>query len=73
MKKFLYLGDGNKEEDGKIKKLFDSSTDIDDTLEDENYALGKGLNFFFSSYLLFKVYEGSKCDTIELSVSARNF
>ena len=41
MKKFLYLGDDN-EEDDDIKALIDSDVDlieIDDTLADEYYAL----------------------------------
>ena len=53
MKKFLYLGYDNEEEDDKIKEFFDSGTDIieiDDTLADENYALDKGLDFFLPIY-----------------------
>ena len=58
----LCLGDDNEEEDDKIKKLFDSGTDIieiDDTLADEKYALHKGLNFFLPIYHSSKGLRGS--------------
>ena len=66
MKKFLYLGDDN-EEDDEIMALIDSDVDlieIDDTLADEYYALSfmEGLMRGFLSWI-------TKCDTIQLSVS----
>ena len=53
MKKFLYLGDDNEQEDDEIKALVDTGADlieIDDTLADENYALDKVLNLFLPIY-----------------------
>ena len=53
MKKLLYLGDDNEEEDDKSKELFDSGTDIieiDDNLAGDNYALDKGIDFFLPIY-----------------------
>ena len=53
MKKFLYLGEDNEQEDDEIKTLVDTEADlieIDDTLADENYALDKVLNLFLPVY-----------------------
>ena len=53
MKKFIYLGDDNEQEDDEIKALVDTGADlieIDDTLADENYALDKGLDLFLPIY-----------------------
>ena len=53
MKKFIYLGDDNEQEDDEIKALVDTGADlieIDDTLADENYALDKVLNLFLPIY-----------------------
>ena len=64
MKKLLYLGDDNEEEDDKSKELFVSGTDIieiDDNLAGENYALDKGIDFFPPIYHPCKGLLGVSC------------
>ena len=64
MKKFIYWGDDNEQEDDEIKALVDMGADlieIDDNLADKKYALDKIFNLFLPIYHSCKGLWGVYC------------